>query len=748
MLFQSISNCVENMKNILSGSLYISWSSLMIVTAFSLMPLTAKADNIIITEDFESYSLPSDLFGGNGGSGWTGSWNGSALFEVTNQGLPTQGLKHLSIQPTADPFEFMTRDIPEVTSGTLYVDMKIDHPGGRNNIGVRGDINLYEDEKLLVRVFMRLSSSGDYIESLHWDGDSNEWYIATAIENQTYYRVGIQFDKLGQGNKYRINVDNGVWSEWRSTIDNSDFSSINTLSLSVSNQDGQAIGTMYFDNIAMEATELQVTIDDVNALLIKLIDAIKGNGFTKPVEQSYLAHLEKLIEMLDTADTQSVANQLKAFIKKLDSDLKKGIITEDIAVDLKTQAEHIIDTLAEFEFEAPLMTQVVSPHPSEALTTTWASATYADGRASTTGNCGLTIKQCGCAISSLSMLGKYYGIDTGSDGTVVNPLNMNNWLVANNGYTDDGTLLWNSALTYLGKEKNGKKMSSLGLSDQNQTAPEVIATALRAKEPALGFNAPKGHWMLLRGTTADGYYVNDPFWYNTKTTDDTKSISGNVQDYDDVITKANLFEHSSAPLALAESLEVVLESPAELLVTDSKGRRLGYVPETDTFVHEIPGGTYDREDSISDQENPSPNPHNAKRLMLVKPEGEVFDLEVIGTGDGEYNLTVVTVDGKGELTNERASRMTSPGQIDAFTVTTLTGTVDLPPHLKNILNLIPSSEHKKFIQAFKVVFAQTEKGHMAVTEKLIQNLITYIKKQYKNDPWVPSVVTALSALLP
>jgi YVTN family beta-propeller protein len=519
--------------------------------------------------------------------------------------------------------------------------------------------------------------------------------------------------------------------------------------------DGNLLYVVNIDSNTIDVVQLDevdpvVDEEGINDLLEKLIMDVKIAGFAKSVEQSYLAHLEKLIGMLDSANKNAVRNQLEAFIKKLADDVKKGVVTPAVALSLEDKANAIIEVLMEFEFEAPLITQVVSPHPSIAETSVWAPATYAGGRASTTGSCGLTIKQCGCAISSLSMLGKYYGINAGYDGTNMDPLNMNDWLLANNGYSNGGDLLWNFALAYMGERVGDKVMTRLSLAsvDTGVTDRSKIIDSITQSKPVLGFNDSKKHWMLLRGTTADGYYVNDPFWYNTKTTDDTKDAALNVQDYNDVITKANLFEHSVALHDIHESVELVLESPAELLITDSKGRRLGFDPVTHTYVSEIPGGSYDREDFILDQENPSPNPHKAKRLMLIKPEGEVFDLKVIGTGSGEYNLATAITDGKGGLFGERASSTTSVGQIDAFTVTTSIDTNDLPPYLKEILVQIPVNHQKKFVQAFKVIVGQTEKDHVVSTTHIIEGLIKYTKEQFEGTSWADGVVQALTALIP
>ncbi len=487
---------------------------------------------------------------------------------------------------------------------------------------------------------------------------------------------------------------------------------------------------------------------DIHDLLDELVGAVRTAGFQKSTEQSYLAHLEKLGGMLDTANTNAIKNQLEAFIKKLGDDVRKGVVIQADALILTKKAEAILHRLSEAIDPVPLVTQVVSPYPSIAETSVWAPALYAGGRASTVGSCGLTIAQCGCAVSSLSMLGKYYGINTGYNGTNVSPLNMNDWLLANGGYTDKGSILWNYALAYMGEKKNGKALTKLSLDTQNATKTETIRAFVNKSTPALGFSTAHGHWMVLTGTTDAGFTIRDPFWYNTTTTDDVHDAAGKIQGYANLIDKANLIGYSTALHNIDKSVEIVLESPAELLITDSKGRRLGYDPVANIFVNEIPGGSYDHEDFISDPANPSADPHKTKRLMLVKPEGEVFDLKVIGTGSGEYNLTTAVTDGKGGLFGSRASSTTSLGHVDGFTLTTSMDTNDLPLYLKEILGQIPLNYQKKFVQAFKVIVGQSEKDHVVSTTHIIEGLIKYTKQQFGSTPWANGVVLALTALLP
>ena len=413
----------------------------------------------------------------------------------------------------------------------------------------------------------------------------------------------------------------------------------------------------------------------------------------------------------------------------------------------------IIKKLTEFEFEAPLVTQIVSPYPSIAETSSWANEIFADGRGAVDPNdyCGLTFAKCACAITSLSMLGKYYGILNGVDDTAVNPLNMNDWLLhggEQEGYDSRGNMMWAWGLAYLSKNVGGKYLSHFKIDNAAATDSGEVRTFIEMKGPALGFSYTPGHWFVLESLTNTGYNVKDPYWYDTKTTNDEKNGSATVRDYNDQFKKAALFSYRTTPKLIQKMVEFSLNSPAELLITDEEGRRLGYDAETGEYVNEIVGGSYDPEYAIIDQGNPATNPHYTKHLMLVEPEGEAFELEVIGTGNGSYSLTSAISDGLGTLDGGSMVEEISDGEVHRYTIMTRTGTDDLPQYLKDILELVPVSEQKKFTHAFRVIFAQTEKNHVAVTETLVENLIKYTKKQFGNTSWADGVVHALEELLP
>ncbi len=505
--------------------------------------------------------------------------------------------------------------------------------------------------------------------------------------------------------------------------------------------------------------EITYTVPDdeksIEELLEELRQAIINANFANNLENSYFAHVLSNKGVLNHTNNKSLLNQLEALEKKLYGDAAKGFILPEEFLEIYDILSELIEKveieLAEAEEDknksVPLLTQVKSPHPSIEETTLWSESLYAGGRASSTGDCGLTIRQCGCAITSLSMIGKYHGVESGFDDTEVNPLNMNNWLLENDGYTKYGAVLWTYAFAYLGEQEDelvkshiSFKKNGLGVTDK-----KAIQQSVQSGNPALGFNPNRFHWMVLKGNTDNGFEINDPASYNTQTTNDTASATLKVYDYNDNISKSHLIEYSEKLETMPVSVELVLESPAEILITDENGSQCGFDESINDTVCNIDGGWYDNEDVIGDPENPSNTPHYRKRLMLIEPESGAFAIDVIGTGDGSYNLTHAISEG-GVLERGEVSDEISDGLVHGYTVVINAEEDVLPNYLTDILALIPEEEQKKFYQAFKVVFAQTEKGHIAVTETLIANLVKYIENVHGEETWSEGVVDALNAL--
>jgi hypothetical protein len=111
-----------------------------------------------------------------------------------------------------------------------------------------------------------------------------------------------------------------------------------------------------------------------------------------------------------------------------------------------------------------------------------------------------TIASSGCAITSVTMMLRYYGIDT-------DPGAFNAWLTANGGYAFDDQLIWDAVTSYTG----GRVAFSAW------TGPDLnlIQGELDAGRPVVAEVQLEGnqHFVLITGYTADaGLQINDP-WF-------------------------------------------------------------------------------------------------------------------------------------------------------------------------------------------------------------------------------------------
>ncbi|HEV3096851.1 MAG TPA: C39 family peptidase [Candidatus Dormibacteraeota bacterium] len=111
-----------------------------------------------------------------------------------------------------------------------------------------------------------------------------------------------------------------------------------------------------------------------------------------------------------------------------------------------------------------------------------------------------TIGSAGCAITSVTMMLRYYGINT-------DPGAFNAWLTANGGYAFDDQLIWDAVTTY-----SGGRVAFSGW-----TGPDLgaIQNELDAGRPVVAEVRLNGnqHFVLLIGYSAEGGLVIDDPWF-------------------------------------------------------------------------------------------------------------------------------------------------------------------------------------------------------------------------------------------
>lgn len=111
-----------------------------------------------------------------------------------------------------------------------------------------------------------------------------------------------------------------------------------------------------------------------------------------------------------------------------------------------------------------------------------------------------TIASSGCAVTAVTMMLRYYGVNT-------DPGAFNAWLTANGGYAYDDQLIWDAVTSYTG----GRVAFSAW------TGPDLnlIQGELDGGRPVVAEVQLQGnqHFVLITGYTADaGLQINDP-WF-------------------------------------------------------------------------------------------------------------------------------------------------------------------------------------------------------------------------------------------
>jgi Peptidase_C39 like family len=114
-----------------------------------------------------------------------------------------------------------------------------------------------------------------------------------------------------------------------------------------------------------------------------------------------------------------------------------------------------------------------------------------------------SVGSAGCAITAVTMMLRYYGMDT-------DPGAFNAWLTANGGYANDDQLIWDAVTRYSG----GRVAFSGWL---GADLPTILAE-LDAGRPVVAEVSIVGnqHFVLLTGYSADGgIQIDDPWFADT-----------------------------------------------------------------------------------------------------------------------------------------------------------------------------------------------------------------------------------------
>jgi len=123
------------------------------------------------------------------------------------------------------------------------------------------------------------------------------------------------------------------------------------------------------------------------------------------------------------------------------------------------------------------------------------------------GDCSETIGSAGCAITSIAMVFKYYGVQTGSG-------DLNVWLKQNNGYVDGCLVVWSVAA--------GRSGGNVQWAGDDYTGLNQINTELDNGYPVIAKVSlfDSSHFVVITGYSGSTYFINDPYYGDQSTIND------------------------------------------------------------------------------------------------------------------------------------------------------------------------------------------------------------------------------------
>lgn len=171
-----------------------------------------------------------------------------------------------------------------------------------------------------------------------------------------------------------------------------------------------------------------------------------------------------------------------------------------------------IDEEPEADLDVPLLKQTSEP---------WQSHVY--DSANIWSPLNPTINRWGCAVTSATMVLRYYGVSKMPDNASLDPGSVNAWLKTQpDGYVSNGLLNWLaiSRLSRLAKTSGnnpGFNSDALEYTRYAGNNTELLTEEINNDRPAI-LQQP-GHFIVAKGISGDTFKINDPFYSRTTLND-------------------------------------------------------------------------------------------------------------------------------------------------------------------------------------------------------------------------------------
>lgn len=346
-------------------------------------------------------------------------------------------------------------------------------------------------------------------------------------------------------------------------------------------------------------------------------------------------------------------------------DASGGILLDQAAGDVNFSAPGIASVEMRFTFDGAESFSFGNLSPQSCQATVqrlsqgdpaWANNTYDSSNQS--------IKQLGCALTSLSMALSFAGV-------VTDPGSLNTFMTQTDNDFVGTAVNWPATV----RDRSG---STLRYQALTSSTPQQLQSALCAGFPVIAgvslSGGVPGHFVLVTGKSGNRFLIADPGFASRTTLDDYQnqfSIRGVVVPAGfagplsaGMLNPGFVLATGSAPAELDLAIE-----EADLLLIDSFGRRTGFVAGTNQILQEIPGSAYSR-DALDDDVTGIPATHYSALTQVVSPPAGAFTLVISGIASGVHMLSIRGFSTDGGAHPAIVSPVaTVAGSISTFTLT-------------------------------------------------------------------------------
>ena len=227
----------------------------------------------------------------------------------------------------------------------------------------------------------------------------------------------------------------------------------------------------------------------------------------------------------------------------------------------------------------------------------WTSVMYSGG-AKNNLECGSTIGECGCVISSIAMLMKYYGVEKDPYGNATSPASLNKYFQENEQCSDNGCLskgyaygyvVWPAVNMYALEAHDRYQSQKIIWDGLSEYDSPTVNDDIKNSRPVILKASNREHWFIAKGENGQTFSINDPYFSIEKLSD---------SQYKNTASKMSRFKKTNSDFSMIYAVALY---PQQLLITDFKGRKTGFDVVSNKVLKEIPQSDYylDKQPNLS-----------------------------------------------------------------------------------------------------------------------------------------------------